>query len=435
MRRSLIVTVAATVAMVLLAMLVPMAVLVRNYALEDRLARAALEVQATETVVSGQDKGAVAVYLDRVNGRAEGIITTVLYPDGTAIGPTPGEDARVIEARATGQARVDNSGGGAQILVPVSLGGNSTLPELTPVVRVEVDPPGLGSGVLRAWLILGGLGLVLLAGALLLADRLGRSFVRPIRELAADAERLGEHKSSRSPLTAEGPAEVRELRAALNRLVARIEVLLERERQGVSNLSHRLRTPITTLRLRVDAVSDPADRDRLSGDLDELEQMVDHIVREARRSEREGLVPAADAIEALTERAQFWMPLAEDQGRTFQIIVPARRPTLVRASRPDLVALLDVLLDNVFTHTPEGAAVNVTISSDRDGGAHLVVEDAGPGFSHAWAAADRGISGVGSTGLGLAIVTATAEQSGGGAVLGVSQLGGAKVDVTLGPAV
>ena len=53
MRRSLILTVAAATAMVLLAMLVPMAVLVRSYAGEDLLARAALEVQATETVVSG----------------------------------------------------------------------------------------------------------------------------------------------------------------------------------------------------------------------------------------------------------------------------------------------------------------------------------------------------------------------------------------------
>ena len=61
MRRSLIVTVAATVAMVLVAMLVPMAVLVQSYALEDRLAQAALEVQATESVVSGagEDLGAV----------------------------------------------------------------------------------------------------------------------------------------------------------------------------------------------------------------------------------------------------------------------------------------------------------------------------------------------------------------------------------------
>jgi hypothetical protein len=68
-RRSLIVTVTAAVAMVLLAMLVPMAVLLREFALEDRLATAALEVQATETVVSGagDDKAQVNVYVARIN--------------------------------------------------------------------------------------------------------------------------------------------------------------------------------------------------------------------------------------------------------------------------------------------------------------------------------------------------------------------------------
>ncbi len=432
MRRSLIITVGATVSMVLLAMLIPMAVLVRSYALEDRLARAALEVQATETVVS-RDKGAVAVYLDQANKGDGGIVTTVLYPDGTAIGPSPGEDERVVEARATGQARVDGTDDGAEILVPVSLGGSSTLPELTPVIRVEVHEPILGSGVLGAWLVLAGLGLVLLLGALLLADRLGRSFVRPIGRLAAHAEHLGDSPSS-EPVELEGPAEIRELGAALNRLVARIEVLLERERRGVSNLSHRLRTPITALRLRVEGPEAP-DMDRLTRDLDELEQMVDHVVREARRSEREGLVPEVDAVTVLAERTHFWSPLAEDQARTFRIDLPAKPvPALVRSSEQDLVALLDVLMDNVFTHTPEGAPVTVSIKPASTGGVVLIVEDGGAGFPEGMQVADRGTSGAGSTGLGLSIVATTAEESGGRIDVGRSEsLGGARVEVVFGP--
>lgn len=434
MRRSLMLTVAATVSMVLLAMIVPTAVLVRSYALEDRLARAALEVQATETVVSGQDKGAVAVYLDRVNERDVGITTTVLYADGTGVGPTPGEDDRVIEARTSGRARVDDVDGGAQILVPVSLGGSSTLPELTPVIRVEVQEPGLDAGVGRSWLILAILALVLFGGALLLADRLGRTFVRPIRELADHAERLGD-PSDPGPAQVRGPAEVRELGAALNRLVARIELLLERERRNVSDLSHRLRTPVTALRLRVDRISDPGERGRLAADVDELEQTVDHIVRAARRSEREGLVPETDAVAVLAERAQFWTPLAEDQVRPFELHLPAPAVSApVRASASDLVALLDVLLDNVFTHTAEGAAVRVTIRAHPGGGATLVVEDAGPGLPpDTNEVATRGSSGTGSTGLGLSIVSTTADESGGQAEFGRSELGGAQVTVILGP--
>jgi signal transduction histidine kinase len=437
-RRSLIVTVAATVAMVLVAMLVPMAVLVQSYALEDRLAQAALEVQATESVISGagEDLGAVAVYVDGLNGGDSGITTTVLYPatadrPATAIGPTPGEDARVEQARATGRARVDDVGGGAQILVPVSLGGSSTLPELTPVVRVEVSGPGLGSGVLRAWSILLALGLVLWLGAVLLADRLGRSFVRPIAGLARHAETLGEGRRA-EPVPVEGPAEVRALGAALQRLVDRIEVLLERERRGVSDLSHRLRTPVTALRLRAERLSDREEAERIQGDLDELEGMVDHLVDQARRSEREGLVARADAVAVVGERVRFWLALAEDQGREVEVDLP-EGALLVGASEGDLAALVDALLDNVFSHTSEGEPVRVELGPGPGGGALLVVEDGGPGYPDSLDVADRGVSGGGSSGLGISIVATTAEASGGRLSLGSSRWGGARTEVLLGP--
>ena len=256
MRRNLILTVAATVTMVLLAMLVPLAVLVRSYALEDRLSRAALEVQATETVVSGQDKGAVAQYVERIN-RGTGITTTVFYPDGTAIGPDPEPDARIAQARRTGQARLDDVPGGSQIVVPVSQGGSSALPSQTPVIRVIVEEPGIGSVVGVAWGLLALLAVALLAGSLVVVDRLGRSFVQPIRQLAEHTQTLGRPGANASPTSVSGPPEVQELAGAVDRLVGRIQLLLARERENVADLSHRLRTPVTALRLRVDGASVP----------------------------------------------------------------------------------------------------------------------------------------------------------------------------------
>ncbi|HCB04921.1 MAG TPA: two-component sensor histidine kinase [Nocardioides bacterium] len=424
--------------MVLLAMLVPMALLLRGYALEDRISRAALEVQATETVVSGAggDRGAVEHYLSRIND-GSGIDTTVLYPGldlSTDLGPHPGEDYRVVDARTTGRARLDDADDGAEFLVPVSLGGSSARPEDTPVIRVVVHEPGwTESGILRSWLVLLLLGLALLAVALALADRLGRSFVQPIRALAAYAGALG-GRNRPEPVAPTGPPEVRELTSALNRLVSRIQVLLERERAGVADLSHRLRTPITTLRLRVEALPDDGDRERLAADLDELEAMVDHVVREARRSEREGVVPSTDGVAVLSERVAFWEPLAQDQARPFSFRGIAG-PVPVRASEEDLVALVDVLLDNVFTHAPEGSPVAVSLGSRAGGGLVLVVEDGGPGFPEGLDVVRRGTSGAGSTGLGLAIVDKTATESGGGLSLGTSSLepyDGARVVVELG---
>ncbi|WP_210651682.1 HAMP domain-containing sensor histidine kinase [Nocardioides sp. SYSU D00065] len=430
MRRSLLVTAAAAISMVLLAMLVPMAILVRSYALEDRLARASLEVQAVETVVTRHDdKGSVAVYLDRLNDADAHSRITVLYPDGTEVGPDPGQDDKVLDARNTGRARVDDVPGGSQVLVPVSRGGNSALPSQTPVIRVVVEEPGLDSVVGLAWGLLALLALALLAGSLVVVDRLGRSFVQPIRRLAEHTQALGRPGAIASVATLEGPPEVQELAGAVDRLVGRIQLLLAREREHVADLSHRLRTPVTALRLRVETVADPALRERLGSDLDALQATVDQIVREARRSEREGLDPRTDAVAVITDRVRHWEPLAEDQGRPWDTDLAPRGP-LLRASRADLEALVDVLLDNVFSHTPDEAGVRVTLTADDDH-VELVVEDAGPGLPADLDATGRGESGAGSTGLGLSIAARTAADSGGTLVTGGSDMGGARVAVTL----
>lgn len=430
MRRSLLVTAAAAISMVLLAMLVPMAILVRSYALEDRLARAALEVQAVETVVSRyDDMGSVGQYVDRINEDDGHTQVTVLYPDGTGVGPDPGEDARVLDARNTGRARVDDVAGGSQILVPVSRGGNSALPSQTPVIRVVVDEPGITSVVGVAWGLLALLALALLAGSLVVVDRLGRSFVQPIRQLAEHTQMLG-RPGAVAPLTAiEGPPEVQELAGAVDRLVGRIQLLLARERESVADLSHRLRTPVTALRLRVEAVGDTELRDRLGSDLDSLQATVDEIVREARRSEREGLDPRTDAVTVMAERILHWAPLAEDLGRPYDLALATSGP-LLRASRADLEALVDVLLDNVFTHTADTDAVRVTLEATDDR-VELVVDDAGPGLPPGLDATGRGASGAGSTGLGLSIASRTAADSGGEVTTGPSDMGGARVAVTL----
>lgn len=430
MRRSLLLTAAAAISMVLLAMLVPMAILVRSYALEDRLARAALEVQVVETVVSRyDDKGSVAVYLDQLNDDEQHTQVTVLYPDGQGVGPDPGEDALVLDARNTGRARVDDVPGGSQILVPVSRGGNSGLPSQTPVIRVVVDEPGLDSVVGVAWGLLAGLALALLAGSLVVVDRLGRSFVQPIRRLAEHTQTLGRPGATAPMAAVDGPPEVQELAGAVDRLVGRIQLLLSRERESVADLSHRLRTPVTALRLRVETVADPDLRGRLAGDLDSLEATVDEIVREARRSEREGLDPRTDAVAVIAERVRHWAPLAEDLGRPWEVDLASTGP-LLRASRADLEALVDVLLDNVFSHTADTDAVRITLTASDDR-VDLVVEDAGPGLPPGLDATGRGASGAGSTGLGLSIATRTAEDAGGALATGTSDMGGARVAVTL----
>jgi len=430
-RRRLIWTVAATTTMVLIALLVPMGALLQQYATEDRLARAALEVQAIETVVSGQDRGAVSVYLDARNTRDPSITTTVYYPGEDPVGPGPSEDALIEDTRGSGRARVDDIGGGIQVLVPVALGGTSGLPEQTPVVRMVVHDSGARGDVLRAWAILGSLGLLILAGAVALADRLARSFVVPITALADAAGRIGRDETT-EPVAVTGPPEIRSAALALNRLSRRIDGLLEHERRSTADLSHRLRTPITALRLGIDGLDSPTERDRLDADVDRLEAMVDHLVHEAGRAGRQGLAPRCDAAQVVRERGTFWSALAEDQGRALHTLAPAD-PVWVAVPEDDLSAAIDILFDNVFSHTPEAAPLCISLTPGDP--VRLTVEDGGPGLSDELDVARRGISGIGSSGLGLAIASRTAHDSGGGLELGCSpDLGGARVVLLLGAA-
>jgi len=112
-------------------------------------------------------------------------------------------------------------------------------------------------------------------------------------------------------------------------------------------------------------------------------------------------------------------------------IPPHSLPVLV--ADQDLAACVDILLENVFSHTPDGTAFSVRVSERAAGGAWLVVSDNGPGFSHP-DPARRGQSSAGSTGLGLDIARRIAESSGGTLTLGRSPHGGGAVTIGLGPA-
>jgi len=412
-RRRITLLVAATTSIVLLAFLLPAASLVARVAEARALDAAQAQLQFLTPSVGLDPREQVAALLI---GTSEELRTAVRWTDGTWLGDPQDPDVEV-PASATQEAR----DAGTVLLQPVQRADGGTA-----LVQVFVPEETIRAGVTRTWLVLAGLGAVLLLVALVVADRLARTMTRPVTDLAGVAHRLGSGDLDARAVP-DGPPEVREVATAVNRLAGRIGELLAAEREGAADLAHRLRTPLTALRLDVEAL--PAgDRDRLLDDVDALSRGIDEVISEARRSVREGLAARCDAAAVVGERVRFWSVLAEEEGRQVTVDLP-EGPAPVRLSAADLGAAVDALLGNVFAHTPEGTPVAVTVRPGAAGGAELVVADRGPGMDAT--AVERGRSGAGSTGLGLDIARRAAEQSGGRLRFGAWPV--ARIVLDLGP--
>ncbi|MDX3803844.1 HAMP domain-containing sensor histidine kinase, partial [Streptomyces sp. AK04-3B] len=229
----------------------------------------------------------------------------------------------------------------------------------------------------------------------------------------------------------EGPSELRLAAVAFNSMADQVVRLLANERELAADLSHRLRTPLTVLRLNAASLGDSPAAEQTRAAVAQLEREVDAIIRTAREAKPQtaaaGPGAGCDAAEVVRERMEFWSALAEDEGRKVRT-AGVDRPVRIPVARADLAAALDALLGNVFRHTPQGTAFAVDVHNAEDA-VIVLVSDAGPGIPDPVKAMARGRGSgtAGSTGLGLDIVRRLAESTGGDVRIGSSVLGGTEV--------
>ncbi|MEV4808432.1 HAMP domain-containing sensor histidine kinase [Micromonospora avicenniae] len=422
MRARLALLVAAVSVLILIAFLVPLALLVRTVAEDRATVRATADAQSLVPVVGTADATTIRLTVEQLAADS-GRPVSVYLPDGTVLGtPVPRTPAVALAAR--GQSLTGESASGREVVIAVQGRADGT-----GVIRVAVPRDELTDGVTRAWLVLALLGLLLVLIGLVVADRLARTLVRPIGDLSAVSHRLANAELD-ARVTPSGPPELREVAGALNHLAGRIQVLLLQEREQVADLSHRLRTPLTALRLEAESLRDPDDASRITAAVDGLERAVTGLIRQARWRRTPAAGPTgSDAAAIVGERVAFWSVLAEDTGRPVTLdLAPGPLPVGVPAD--ELAAAVDALLGNVFAHTPDGTPFTVRLAV-ADGQVVLTVADGGPGLPAD--AARRGASAAGSTGLGLDIARRAAQATGGRLELGTAAGGGAEVLLRLGP--
>jgi signal transduction histidine kinase len=423
MRWALVRVAVAVTSMVALAFLIPLALTVRELAHDRAFSDAERQAAAMAPVLAvTTDADALRRALASTEGGAAGEMAIHL-PDSTVVGTSHANGAALTTAIREARAATSQAVGGYAVLQPVVLGQGRVA-----VIEMYLPDDELNQGVGTAWLVLSGVAVVLVIGSTLLADRLAARLVRAARHLAEVARALGSGDTT-VRVTAQGPYELRETGLAFNIMVGRMAQMLVAERELAADLSHRLRTPLTALRLNAAALGDGHEAEQTRSAVQRLEQEVDQVIRAARGQGRTPGPVRCDAGQVLADRLAFWSALAEDQGRAWRFVgggVPA--PVPVAAT--DLAGVMDVLLGNVFRHTDERVGFSVALWTDQ-GTVFVVVEDAGPGIADPEAALRRGhgAGGSGSTGLGLDIVRRVAEGAGGGVHIGRSRPGGAQVHV------
>jgi two-component system OmpR family sensor kinase len=250
--------------------------------------------------------------------------------------------------------------------------------------------------------------------------------------------------SDLSPLSAEGvPEEVKPLVGELNALFARVQGTLEAQTHFVADAAHELRSPLTALKLQLQAAErarDEAARQEALGELrsgiERSIALVEQLLALARlEGKSEQRSEPVDLEDLARQAVSDLLPSAH--AKRIDLGLATSEPVQVTGSRESLHLILRNLLDNALKYTPAGGRVDIALGRDAQG-AWLAVEDSGPGipeadrervFDRFYRVAGNGAEG---SGLGLAIVRTVAERLGAQVQLGQSaSLGGLRAEVRL----
>ncbi|WP_308517981.1 HAMP domain-containing sensor histidine kinase [Sphingomonas flavescens] len=172
-----------------------------------------------------------------------------------------------------------------------------------------------------------------------------------------------------------------ELAATLNRMLDRIEGLLDNLRQVSSDIAHDLRTPLARLRNRLErGVSGDASAavEEAISQVDDVLSLFAAILRiaEVEAGETRRFFRSVDLSALATELAESFAPSVEEQNRT--LLWSVEPDIKVTGDRELLAQAFINLLENAQRHTPDGSIIRLTlVVAGRS--ACLSVRDNGPG--------------------------------------------------------
>ncbi|SDI83443.1 two-component system, OmpR family, sensor kinase [Bradyrhizobium lablabi] len=226
--------------------------------------------------------------------------------------------------------------------------------------------------------------LLLVPLMLLVTAILVRQSLRPMTSIAEtlDTRRADDLEE----LALDGvPQELRPFIASINRLLRRIQVMVERQRRFMADAAHELRTPITALTLQAENLDQVVLSQESAERLDALKQgarrtsrLLEQLLTLARH-DFDPAVPAAVVELDRCARNVVADLLPESAEKGIDLGFDEIQPCRIDAEPLMIEILIRNILDNALRHTPRGGKIDISVQCGRDG-ATLTVEDTGPGI-------------------------------------------------------
>ncbi|MGH3718098.1 MAG: sensor histidine kinase [Pseudonocardiaceae bacterium] len=324
------------------------------------------------------------------------------------IGPEGGDD-QVYHALHDGETTTGNLNGDLVVAVPVTHDS-----DVIGAVRASSPRAAIYRQVALVWLGMLGLAGLAIGAVWLVARRQSRRLARPLEELSDAARRLGQGDFSVRTTLVDIP-EIDSVGVALNSTAGRLDDMLARERSFSADASHQLRTPLTGLRLRLEAALDDPGQDLRQAitdgiaAADRLEQTIEELLALARDTRSSNVTPL-DVPGLLEEIEAGWHDRLAAQDRALQVAVDPQAPVSL-ASTAAVRQVLTVLLDNAATHGSGTVSVAVRDAADA---LAIDVSDEGTGITapepELFTRRSRLADG---HGIGLALARSLAEAEGG----------------------
>ncbi|TDV36857.1 ATP-binding protein [Actinophytocola oryzae] len=294
-------------------------------------------------------------------------------------------------------------------------------------VRLSIDAGPMRTTQTQVALLVVLVVIAAIGGGTAVATVTARRLARPLRHVADRASRLGagDFRLDRTRYDVE---ELDSVAEALDASATALAQLVQRERELVGDVSHQLRSRLTSLQLRIEELTVVPDKEVASEAQAALEQaerladVLDDLMAAAREARSAGAMPVDLAAE-LPGIADEWRAPLRAVGRSLKVRIEAGLYAKVSPGR--LREVIGVLLDNALRHGSGTVTLAAREGVAASGGETVVIEvaDMGPGVPDELAehVFERGVSGGGSTGLGLALARALIDSDGGRLELSVKR--------------